>query len=71
MDDMAAYEGAVLKHTEVFTKGFHFVESKMAGKFNLMTSFPKLFSVYRYMAGNERRFGMQTRMSDLIKLSKL
>ncbi len=71
IDDMAAYEAAVLKHTEVYTKGFKFVESKMAGKFNLMTSFPRLFSVYRFMAGNEKRFGMQTRLSDLIKLSKL
>jgi len=71
INDMKAYEAAVLKNTEIYTKGFHFVMSKMAGEFNLMRSFPKLFSVYRYMAGNEKRFGMKTRLSDLMKLSKL
>jgi hypothetical protein len=45
--------------------------SKIEGKFSLTRSFPGLFSVYLYMRGNEKRFGMKTRLSDLMKLSKL
>ena len=71
MDDMQAYEEAVLKHTEVYTKGYRFVKSKMDGEFSLARSLPGLLSVYLFMHGNERRFGMKTRMSDLRKLAKV
>ncbi len=71
IDNMEAYTAEVLRHTEVYTKGFRFVMSKIEGKFSLMSSFPRLFSVYLYMRGNEKRFGMKTRLSDLLKLSKL
>ena len=71
LDNMEAYTQEVLKHTDIYTKGFQFVKSKMDGDFSLIRFLPRVLSVYRFLQSNERRFGMQTKLSDLIKLSQL
>jgi flavin-dependent dehydrogenase len=71
LDDMKGYTQAVLKHTAVYTKGYKFVKSKMEGEYSFLKNFPGLLSVYLYMRGNERRFGIQTKLSDLMKLTKV
>lgn len=69
IDDMEAYAEEVLKRTDIYAKVFRFVKSKMDGDFSIMRNFPDLLSVYMYMHKNERRFGLQTRLSDLMKLA--
>ena len=69
IDDLEAYAEEVLKRTDIYAKVFRFVKSKMDGDFSIMRNFPDLLSVYMYMHKNERRFGLQTRLSDLMKLA--
>jgi flavin-dependent dehydrogenase len=71
LDNLDAYQEEVLASTEIYTKGYRFVRSKIDGEFSVLKSFPSLLQVYRYLAGNEKRFGMQTKLGDLIKLSKI
>lgn len=71
IDDMEAYAEAVLKHTDIYVKAFRFVKSKMDGDFSMARNLRSLLSVYLYMHGNEKRFGMETRLSDLRKLAQV
>lgn len=70
MRDFRAYERAVEKHYRIYDKVFGFVRKKIHKNFSVITSLPDVLSIYRYMKKNEKRFGMEIRMSDLLKVAK-
>lgn len=68
MNDMEAYRKAVLDHFAIYAKVYDFVKAKVDGRFSLLGMWPTLLSVFWYMRGNERRYGLQTRMGDFYKI---
>ena len=70
MHDFGAYERAVEKHYKVYASVFRFVHAKIRGNFSMIRSLPSFLSIFRYMKKHEDRFGMDIKMSDLIKVAK-
>ena len=70
MHDFAAYERAVDEHYKVYGKVFNFVEAKIHKDFNFIKSFPDFLAIFRYMKKHQDRFGMDIKISDLIKVAR-
>lgn len=70
MHDFKAYEMAVEKYFAVYDKVFGFVRKKINRNFSLVRSLPDVIAIYRYMKRNEKRFGMDIKMGNLMKVAK-
>ncbi len=68
MDDLGAYQSAVIRHFELYGKVYRFIKSKMDGNFSVLRQFPELWSIYRHMKTNERRYGLETHLGDILKV---
>lgn len=71
LGDAERYSEEVLRKYDIYAKVFRFVKAKIEGNFSVVRSFPELFSIYRYMRSNTERYGMETRLSDVIKLAQV
>ena len=69
MNDMEAYSKAVLKHYDVYAKVYRFIKAKMDGKFSVLGQFPDLWGIYWHMRTNERRYGLETHLRDILKVT--
>lgn len=70
MGDFAAYERAVERHYRVYGRVFNFVRSKIRKDFSFLRSLPDFAAIFMYMKRNEARFGMDVKISDLIKVAR-
>ena len=70
MNDFKAYEKAVEEHYKVYAKVFNFVRAKIHKDFNFFKALPDFIAIFRYMKKNEDRFGMNIKISDLMKVAK-
>ncbi len=70
MHDFADYEKAVDEHYKVYAKVFNFVRAKIHKDFNFFKSLPDFLAIFRYMKKHENRFGMEIKISDLMKVAK-
>ena len=68
MGDREGYRKAVLDHFAIYAKVYEFIKAKVENRFSLMRMWPTLLSIYLYMRRNERRYGLETRMSDFFKI---
>jgi hypothetical protein len=68
MDDMDAYSKAVLKHFDIYAKVYNFIKAKMDGNFSMLSQFPDLAAIYWHMRSNERRYGLETHLRDILKV---
>ena len=68
MDDMEAYSEAVLKHFDIYAKVYRFIKAKMDGNFSVLKQFPEMASMYWHMKTNERRYGLETHLRDILKV---
>jgi len=64
------YREQVLEKFAIYPKVLAFVRNKMDSKFGMLKHFTDLISIYRYMKKNEKRFGMEIRIGDMIKVAK-
>jgi hypothetical protein len=71
MDDMEAYSEAVLKHYDIYAKVYRFIKAKMDGNFSILGQFPDLWAIYWHMKTNERRYGLETHLRDILKVVKV
>jgi hypothetical protein len=71
MYDMEAYSEAVLKHFDVYAKVYRFIKAKVDGNFSMLSQFPDLASIYWHMRSNERRYGLETHLRDILKVVKV
>jgi len=65
------YRKEVLKYFSIYKKVFKFIISKMKGEFSFWKQLPNLISIYRYMKKNDMRFGMEIRIKDLLRITKV
>jgi flavin-dependent dehydrogenase len=68
MNDLEAYSEAILKHYDVYAKVYRFIDAKMGGNFSWLRKFPELWSIYWHMRTNERRYGLETHLGDILKV---
>ena len=60
----------VLEKFAIYPKVLAFVRNKMDSKFGMLKHFTDLISIYRYMKKNEKRFGMEIRIGDMMKVAR-
>lgn len=68
MHDLESYTAAVLEHYAIYAKVYEFIKAKVEGRFSLLRMWPTLLSVFWYMRNNERRYGLETRLSEFFKI---
>jgi hypothetical protein len=54
----------------VYAKVFNFVHAKIQKNFSFLKALPDFIAIFRYMKKNEDRFGMDIKISDLLKVAK-
>lgn len=69
MDNLEMYKKKVLQHFAIYKKVLAFVRNKMDNKFSLLRQITDMLSIYQYMKKNEKRFGMEIRMKDLMTVA--
>ncbi len=68
LGDMEAYSEAVLKHFDIYAKVYRFIKAKVDGNFSMLSRFPDLAAIYWHMRSNERRYGLETHLRDILKV---
>jgi flavin-dependent dehydrogenase len=68
LGDREGYRKAVLDHFAIYAKVYEFIKAKVEDRFSLMRMWPTLLSIFWYMNRNERRYGLQTKLSDFYKI---
>ncbi len=71
VDDLERYRQEVLDKFKVYLDVFNFVRSKCSDEFSMVKFLPSLIRIYRYMRAREARFGMEMKISDLMKVAKM
>lgn len=67
--DLDGYTRAVLDQYSIYAKVYEFIKAKVEDRFSLMKMWPTLLSIFLYMRGNTRRYGLETRVSDFYKIA--
>jgi flavin-dependent dehydrogenase len=71
MHDLQAYRDAVLEKFRVYSLVFKFIQLKITGKFSMVKHGMDMLKLYRHMKGEEERYGMEIRMADMLKVSRI
>jgi flavin-dependent dehydrogenase len=69
--DLQRYRKLVLEKFKIYHTVFNFVKNKINDEFSMMKHLPDLIKIYSYMKKQERRFGMEIRMADMMKITKV
>jgi flavin-dependent dehydrogenase len=68
--DLQRYRKLVLERFRIYHTVFNFVKNKINDQFSMMKHLPDLIKIYSYMKKSEERFGMEVRMSDMMKITR-
>jgi hypothetical protein len=71
MHDMQAYREAVLGKFRMYSLVFKFIQLKIAGKFSMVKHGMDMLKIYQHMKSEEERYGMDVRMADMLKISRI
>ncbi|HEY6883574.1 MAG TPA: NAD(P)/FAD-dependent oxidoreductase [Nitrososphaeraceae archaeon] len=71
LHDIKSYREAVLKRFKIYTLVFKFIQLKIAGKFNMIRHVYDLLRIYNHMKSEEDRYGMQVKMTNMMKVSRI
>ena len=71
LHDIKSYREAVLKRFKIYALVFKFIQLKIADKFNILRHAYDLLRIYNHMKNEEDRYGMQVKMIDMMRVSKV
>ena len=71
VNDLQRYRKLVLEHFKIYHTVFNFVKNKINDEFSMMKHLPDLIKIYSYMKKREERFGMEIRMADMMKITRV
>ncbi|HEY7506298.1 MAG TPA: NAD(P)/FAD-dependent oxidoreductase, partial [Nitrososphaera sp.] len=71
MHDLNAYRQEVLERFRMYALVFKFIQLKIAGKFSMAKHGFDMLKIYRHMKSEEARYGMEVRMADMLKVSRV
>jgi flavin-dependent dehydrogenase len=69
--DLDNYYREVLSTFKIYTSVYNFIKSKITNKFSILKSFSELLKIYKHMKKQEERYGMEVKMANMLKLSKI
>jgi len=69
LGDREGYRRAVLDHFAIYAKVYEFIKAKVEDRFSLARMLPTLLSIFWHMRGNERRYGIETKITDFYKIA--
>jgi flavin-dependent dehydrogenase len=64
------YEKEVLEYFKIYGKVFSFVRKKIHKDFSILKSISDVLAIFRYMKKNEKRFGMEIHIGDMMKVAR-
>ena len=71
VNDLQRYRKLVLEKFKIYHTVFNFVKNKINDEFSMMKHLPDLIKIYSYMKKQEDRFGMEIKMADMMKITKV
>jgi hypothetical protein len=71
MHDMHTYRDAVLEKFRIYSLVFKFIQLKITGKFSMIKHGLDMLKLYQHMKNEEARYGMEVRMADMLKVSRI
>ncbi|MFQ5940696.1 MAG: NAD(P)/FAD-dependent oxidoreductase [Nitrososphaerales archaeon] len=71
MNNLPRYRKIVLEKFRIYHTVFNFVKNKINNEFSLIKHLPDLIKIYSYMKKREDRFGMEIKISDMMKITKV
>jgi flavin-dependent dehydrogenase len=71
VNDLQRYRKLVLEHFKIYHTVFNFVKNKINDEFSMMKHLPDLIKIYSYMKKREERFGMEIRIADMMKITRV
>lgn len=71
LHDMPAYRQAVLERFKMYQLVFKFIQLKITGQFSLIRHSMDMLKIYQHMKSEEERYGMEVRMADMLKVSRI
>jgi flavin-dependent dehydrogenase len=71
LNNIQEYRKAVLKKFKIYTVAFKFIQLKITGKFSIIKHVPDMLRIYNHMKGEEDRYGMEVKIANMMKVSKV
>ena len=71
LHDIVAYRQAVLEKFKIYSLVFKFIKLKITGRFNLIKHGMDMLKLYRHMKNEEERYGMNVKIFDMLKVSRI
>jgi hypothetical protein len=69
--DTKSYREAVLNKFKIYALVFKFIKMKIARKFNMVRHIYDLLLIYNHMKTEEDRYGMQVKLTDMLKIARI
>jgi hypothetical protein len=71
ISNLESYKSDVLERFAIYAKVYRFVKAKIDGNFSVLKQLPNLLSIFTHMKKNERRYGLQTKLFDILKVVRV
>jgi flavin-dependent dehydrogenase len=71
MDDLPSYYKSVLTTFKIYTLVYNFIRMKISNEFSIFKNFVDLLKIYTHMKSQESRYGMEIKMLNMFKLTKI
>ncbi len=71
MYNLSNYYNEVLNHFKIYTLVYNFIKMKISNKFSILKNFVDLIKIYTHMKTQENRYGMEIKMLNMFKLTKI
>lgn len=71
LHDLKAYRDAVIEKFRIYSLVFRFIQLKISGKFSMAKHGMDMLKLYRHMKSEEERYGMEVKMADMLKVSRI
>ena len=69
--DLKIYREQVIKKFEIYVLVYKFIQLKITRKFSFVKHWSDLFRIYKHMKNEEARYGMEIRIADMMRISKI
>lgn len=69
--DINKYFIAVRDNFKIYTNVYNFIKKKISNRFNIFKDFAETLKIYNHMKNNESRYGMEIKISNMLKLTKI
>ncbi len=71
MDDLSSYYNKVLTKFKIYTLVYNFIRMKISNEFSIFKNFMDLLKIYLHMKNQESWYGMEIKMLNMFKLTKI